>query len=710
MILGVQYYRPPFPLPERWAEDFRRIRDSGLGAVQLWVLWSWVEARPGRFRYDDYDRLVELAGRNGLGVVLSTIAEIQPHWIHRLAPGSEMVTSQGHKVVSSQRGECHFGLTPGGCTDHPGVWKRMSRFLAQTVRRYRSAPNLVGWDAWNELRWNVQADGLVCHCRHTLAAFRRWLAERYGTLDGLNRAWLRRYGRWSEVLPGKTFGRPYTEMMAFQRFLTVRANRHARARYEVMKPLDPRRPVTVHAAEPCPGMGGGRDNTALDRGNDWFLADSLDGVGCSSFPKWAGLDDADFGMRVEFVHSAARGKRVWLSEIQGGRASSGFEISAPVDAPSQQRWIWNGLACGAEAVLFWCWRDEVFGREAGGFGIVGRDGLAAERLAALQATAAVLAGHRRLLEGYRPARPEVGVLFSPSSYYLHWAQEGNSHRPVCAVRAYARALVRRSVPYLVAEEEHLEALAGLKVLFLPRVTVTGPEVERRLAGFLRGGGTLVCESECGAFSPEGLYRDPEERWLAGLTGAEEVGRRPLAGPFRAAFAGRRLRLDGVQWLTPLRLRGGRALARHAEGALLAEAPVGRGRALLAGTYLGGAYINDRNPDFEAFLELAARRAGWRPEIEVLSPAPAEGSFLYVKSGLSGGERLVFAFFPAGCRRARLRFRKGFFGPGDVRDIVSGRRVRLAEGPGGAAECVLAAPKLGIAVLAGPRRPAGSARG
>jgi hypothetical protein len=119
------------------------------------VLWSWVESVPGTFAYDDYDRLVELAEKNRLKVVLSTIAEIQPHWIFREAPGSEMIDNFGNRVVSSLRGECNFGLTPGGCTDHPEVWARMKNFLQETGRHFKDAPNLHGWDVWNELRWNV---------------------------------------------------------------------------------------------------------------------------------------------------------------------------------------------------------------------------------------------------------------------------------------------------------------------------------------------------------------------------------------------------------------------------------------------------------------------------------------------------------------------------------------------------------------------------
>ena len=707
MNLGVQYYRPPFPVKKYWINDFKQIRDSGLNTVQLWLLWGWIEAKPGTLVYDDYDELIELAQKNGLNVVLSTIAEIQPCWIHREIPGSEMITSMGHKVVSSNRSECHFGITPGGCTDHPGVWKRMSHFLTETVKRYRAAPNLAGWDAWNELRWNVNADGLVCYCEHTLKAFRGWLDEKYGGLDGLNKAWLRRYGSWDEVLPGKTFNRPYTEMTAFEHFTTIRANRHAEARYRVMKPLDPKHPVTVHAGSPSPITDGGCENSPIDRGNDWAFADILDGVGCSSFPKWMGMDDAAFGMRVEFVKSAAQGKRVWLSEVQGGRSAIGFNVYQRVDALSQQRWIWNGLACGADTILFWCWRDEVFGCESGGFGIIGRDGLAEERITALKTTGRLIHEHKELIDSYQPVKPEVGILFSPRSYYLYWAQEGNAWRSIGAIQAYARSLIRRSIPYTVVEEDHLDALTGLKILFLPRVIVTSPELEKSLTRFVENGGTILCESECGAFSPEGIYRYPEERWLAKLTGVVEVGRRNIAGAldveenmqrdmvetFNVEFCGHRLCLDGVQWITPMTIDKGKTLAQHSDGALIADTPVGKGRVILVGTYLGKTL----NADLEEFLELSTRQAGWEPAIEILAPKPTTESFLYIKYGLSGGRRMVFIFFPADQDSAQLRFCHGFFKSEKLRDLISGESVAAVAGKSGY-EITIAAKGLRIAVL------------
>lgn len=190
---GTQYYRPPFPNEKYWEDDFKKIKNSGLNCVQLWLLWSWIEPKRNKFIFDDYDRLADLAEQNGLNLVLSTIAEVQPYWIERELPNSSMITNMGLKVVSSNRNEIHFGITPGACFDHPEANQLMMNFIEKTVEHFKDRKNIAGWDCWNEIRWNVQADGFVCYCEHTIAAYRNWLQDKYGSLDKLNKAWQRRY-------------------------------------------------------------------------------------------------------------------------------------------------------------------------------------------------------------------------------------------------------------------------------------------------------------------------------------------------------------------------------------------------------------------------------------------------------------------------------------------------------------------------------------
>ncbi len=660
MNVGVQYYRAPFPESKHWEKDFQSIKDCGLDCVQLWVLWSWVEATPGVFCYDDYDRLIELAAKYKLKVVLSSIAEIQPHWIHRVVPESEMIDHLGHMVISSLRCECNFGLTPGGCTDHPGVWAHMSEFIRQTGQRYAKLDHLHGWDIWNELRWNVQADNLVCFCPHTIAAFHQWLERRYGSLAGLNEAWKRRYICWEDVAPGKLPDRPYTEMMAWQHFITDRANAHAAKRYQVMKAIDTIHPVTAHGACPSADYRGNALEYPIDRGNDWQLAKTLDGIGCSSFPQWGGIDDAEFGSRIEMVKSAAKEKRVWLSEVQGGRAAVGFNIYGKVHAAPQQRWIWNGLACGADTFLFWCWRDEVFGRESAGFGLSGRDGLAPERLAAMRVSTDLLREHAALFDNYRPQCAEIGILFTPQSYYLSWAQDGSTHRMGNAINGYARSLVRQSIPYRFLEEDNLTDLSGLKLIILPRSIVLDEPQTAALTKFVKDGGTLLVESECGAFSREGFYRYPEERFLAEL-GIVEAGRRNLEASQLAFDWDGKFLLDAEQWLTPLEASDNppeKVFCRLENLPLAAQFKVGKGKVIYLGSYFGNPYLETRNPAFEQMVKGAAVTAGVAIPIEVVSPAPTRDEFVYVKSGFSGGKQLIYLFFPADDTQAVLKIAPG----------------------------------------------------
>ncbi len=695
---GTQYYRAPFPLEKYWKDDMRRMKESGLNCVQLWVLWSWVESKPGEFVYDDYDRLVETARESGLNVVLSVIAELQPLWINREAPGSELVNHLGHKIISDNRSECHQGLTPGGCIDHPEVWSRMAKFIATTVERYKGIPNLAGWDIWNELRWNVQADGLVCHCEHTLKSFREWLSLKYGGLDGLNKAWIRRYSCWEDVRPGKLPDRPYTEMMAFLKFLTWRSNRHALERYKIVKGLDPAHIATAHG--PCPShtLAGWEQDQALNRGNDWGYADDLDGIGCSNFPAWGNLNVTEYSVLMESTRSAARGKKFWISELQGGRSNVGFNLHNHVEAAQQQRWVWNAVAAKADTVLFWCWRNEIFGRESSGFGITGDDGFAASRLDFIGRTGRIFKENEAALESWRPEEARTGILFSPDTYGLYWSQEARAAKPMEAIRGWAKACVERSMPFELVEEAHLEALDKLKLLIMPKTSALDDEKAARIIEFVEKGGTLLCECETGAWDSRGLFRYPEERFLAKATGLHEGGRRAVpADGLKVKYAGRTFKLKARQWTSPW------TDGKEGDGSLFLSVARGKGRIILCGAFLGEAYDAERNIDFEELLLEIAKEAGaYEPSFEILSPngeASKFGTRPFVKCGASQGRPMLFAFLPPGSvKGASLRFEKGFWPTKKLKDILSGKEIPLSASRGGAQTLKLKPGDWNMAVL------------
>ena len=593
MILGTQYYRPPFPSRELWRDDLAGIAAAGLDTAQLWACWGWIEPEPGRYRFDDYDELIELATEAGLRVVISTIAEIQPFWIHRELPGTHLVDHMGHAVRSSPRRECNVGLTPGGCFDHPAVRDRMAAFLTALGRRYSSSETLVAWDCWNETRWAVQGDGYVCHCEPTVESFRRWLAQRYGDLDGLGAAWNRRYASWEDVVPGKQPGRPYTDLVEFEAFLTSRAAGHAAFRAACLHSSDPNHPVLAHCGKPSVYSSGMDYEQAVSRGNDFDLAEVLDGFGCSHFPAWERISPSELGTRIEATRSATGDKPAWVSELQGGRSSAGFGVWPAVDPATQQRWVWGAYGRGIKAVLFWCWRDEVFGRESSGFGITGSDGHSAGRLERLARTGGVLRSHEALLDAYRPDAAQVAVLFSQGSYQLDWAENGRDAEQACgSTTGWLSLFERIQLPYAVVDAQRPGGLEGVRLLVMAWPLVVPPAMAGAIVEWVKAGGVLVTESELDAFDERGFYRYPEDRPMASALGIRSLGRRSLDDNV-TLFLGDGADRDAIRqalWLEAFDPSGSEVLGTSASGeAVATRRRLGTGWVVTLGTLAGLGY-------------------------------------------------------------------------------------------------------------------------
>ncbi len=621
MFLATQYYRPPFPQKANWKDDISAMRDAGLSAVQLWAVWGWIESEPGVFNYDDYDKLITLADKKGLDVVLSTIAEIHPFWIHRLAPDAHMIDHRGAKVQSFTRCECIVGLTPGACFDHPRVSELMGGFLGDIASRYAGAKNLIGWDCWNETRWNVSASGFVCHCEHTLASFRKWLSQRHGGLDGLNKAWARRYSSWGDVYPGREPKLLCTESVEFLRFITWRAAMHTKFRYDTIRASDPKTFISAHCGQPAIKSAGFDHEQALCRGVDSDLADQLDGYGSSHFPAWENIDASELGTRMEAVRSACQGKPTWVSELQGAGARHGVGVTKAVPGDVQQRWVFQGMARNAKGVIFWCWSDEKFGSESSGFGISGWDGQAASRIAAMKKTAKFIKANEKLIDDYKVDPPRIGVLFTPDNYLLNYSDSGTDDKMAAdSVIAYARLMERIHIPYEIVEARHLDVLDTLDVLVMPWSLIVPKQTRQAIVKFLKRGGRILIEAECDAFDEQAIYRHPDKRPFMKAMGVHDLGRRKLEdnATLTVELGEQHIDLPIANFATPLKvLTGTKVLAvdEH-DQPLMVRRKIGQGAAYILGSFAGRAYFNEQNEELEKLIQFICDDASVRLDIDV----------------------------------------------------------------------------------------------
>jgi beta-galactosidase len=387
---------------------------------------------------------------------------------------------------------------------------------------------------------------------------------------------------------------------------------------------------------------------------------------------------------------------MWVSELQGGSARNAIDVTEPVQAAVQQRWVWSAIGRGAKAVIFWCWRDEVFGGESSGFGLNGADGQAEERLAALRATGEVLGRHAELLDSYAPDRARVGVLFEEGNYHLDWAQYGASCEQASqSLVGYLRALERVQVPYDVVDSGHLEELDELGLLVMPWPLVVAPAVAERVATWVERGGTLLVESELGAYDQGGFYHYAPERGLATRLGIRSLGRRPItSAELNVRLEEGSYRLGCATWVEALDPGDGTVLAEVGDEAVATRTSRGNGKVIAVGTFLGLAYSREQNTEFERFVRRVVDGSGMAPK---LVSVDSDGGRLQWRLGTAGSQRLLFMITSAGSGQWTFRAPADIFAPGDeLVELIEGARAEVV-GAGGESNVTLSVPGHGVAV-------------
>jgi beta-galactosidase len=687
-ILGTQYFRPPFPKSRYWAEDIKAMRGAGLNAVQLWLVWGWCEPEPGKFRFEDYDRIAELAARQEMGVVLSTLPEINPFWLPRIIPDGLMVDIEGRPVLNCNRWETISGLVPGLCSDHPEVRKRMVGFLEACARHFGPWQRLLAWDCWNENRWRNMAPEAVCFCDHSLESLRGFLREKYGGLDALGQAWGRRYATWEDVRIGRLYSYSYPEWHDYTLWLCRRAQEMARWRTEALKRGDPVHPVSNHTGNPSLFGGTNVNENIFTRGIDWDIAPG-ETYGYSSFPKAGGrpMSPEEFCMRTSALTSV--GKPIWMSELQGGPTAIGRNWGPPLSGAEQQTWIWTGLSRGAKAVLFWCWRPEVFGVESNGFGFAGDDGLYPDRAAAMRRTAGVLRRKAAEMRAYRADAPETAVLFQRSGYFLGWMNRQFYAQPLNDTgrntEAYLTVLERTNTPYTVLDDRHLPARPGaLKLIIVPDPLGLDDAAAEWLVRFARAGGTVFIEGGAGMHGADTFYRYPGERPFYKAAGLAEDLARAVTRDRRTLPAGALgnaapfdILLDKVEMT--FKPRGKGVVALYPDSLpMLANKSVGKGRIVALGSVVGRRMLAEDYPALETLLLSLTGLAGIaRP----VTAGAAGAGFLTWRLGRAGRKRLLFLCNYGGRKQVRLRL-AGFASAADWFDhplaaAREGKELRLS---------------------------------
>ncbi|WP_171208144.1 MULTISPECIES: beta-galactosidase [unclassified Ruegeria] len=359
--LGVCYYPEHWP-EDSWADDAKRMVETGLTWVRIGEFaWSRMEPSPGDLQFDWLDRAVETLGAAGLKVVMGTPTATPPRWM--LDRHTDML------AVDAQGNPRKFGSRRHYCFSHQGYIDECRRITRIMVERYGRNAHVAAWQTDNEYGCH---DTTLSYSQPALAAFRLWLAERYGTVAALNEAWgnvfwSMDYDSFDQIeLPNLTVTEPNpAHVLAFRRFSSDQVVAFNKAQVDVLRELTDAPLLHNYMGRVLEfdhfAVGADLDIATWDSYPIGFLSDRLE---ADEAHKAAYLQQGDpdmQGFHHDLYRAVGRG-RWWVMEQQPGPVN--WAPFNPAPLPGMVRlWSLEAVAHGAEVVSYFRWRQAPFAQE-----------------------------------------------------------------------------------------------------------------------------------------------------------------------------------------------------------------------------------------------------------------------------------------------------------------------------------------------------------
>ena len=489
---GAVYYRVSNPPKKDWDRDYKTASEDANNIFRHWFLWSAIERCPGKYTWDDYDRQLDLAAKNGIKTIIAEMMTIAPEWTSRMYPHAKIERADGSHTQQGMHPSCATGGIDM-CLDNTDLRDKAVEFLTRLTERYKDHPGLGGYDIWNEC--NIHEG--TCYCEGTLEKFREWLKNKYGSLETLHEAWWRPgLAEWADVVPPRRL-QPYNDSLDWLQFRIDNAHAQMKWRRDIIADIDPNHRITAH------GLSMTLKRLAPAVANDWEAASLVDSYGLTWGSSRHGDEPWKQPRAMDLIRNASRGKPWWHAEAYGGplwlqpnvldKPRDEGRICYPEDI---RYWNLTSYMHGASGTLYLRWRPLLDGVLFGAFGPYGMDGSRTDRSEMSTSIAKwAQAPEQKELWKSRPIKGEVGILFvTESQLFLYAQQHSTQFYSDCYEGAYRGFHDLNVQPDFV----HIDDIDEWDFLYLPIPVMLNEKTSKRIRDWVAAGGTLVSEG-CPAY-------------------------------------------------------------------------------------------------------------------------------------------------------------------------------------------------------------------
>ena len=639
LTMGTCYY------PEHWDEslwlsDLQRMKAAGISVIRIGEFaWNKFEPLEGQFTFDFFDRFLDLCHGQGMKVIFGTPTATPPAWLTHKYPEVLNAFIDGTLMRHGLRRHYNY--------NSPKYRELCARIVTVIAQHLGHHPAIVGWQIDNEL--NCECCDFYSEADN--AAFRVFLEEKYGSLDGLNKAWgtvfwNQDYTSWQQVfLPRPTANgsqNPHM-MLDYLRFVSHSARSFCHMQAEIL-----RQHIGSGVYITTNGLFGRLDNHQMAR-------ESLDVYTYDSYPNFA------FSLTEPF-HSDALNDRKWsrylietrsicphfgIMEQQSGSNGWYNRMEGPMPRPGQLAlWTVQSIAHGADFVSYFRWRTCTFSTEMYWHGILNYDNRDNRRLKEVHYTSQVM-------EKLAPvtganSRAAFALVRDYDNQWdgeidvWHGRVQQASEKAVFEFSQYTHT------PYdmLFLQPDTPLDPAEYPVLIYPHPEILPPKQAAQLICYVEQGGTLILGCRAGQKNADGhCVMEPMPGLLRPITGTQVEDFTfcsPAEEPVTALWNGQVLEtpvFNDILSAAP----GAKVLARYASsfyaGApALVENTFGKGRVLHLGSAFSVnnltqllAYAGVLSPwkhivELPKAIELTAREKDGHTYLFLLNYQPAEQAF------------------------------------------------------------------------------------
>jgi len=177
---GAAYY-PEAWEPDQVDEDIRLMLEMGINTVRIGEFaWSNMEPAEGDFDFSLMNMVIDKCFNAGIAVIMCTPTCTPPAW---------MTTKYSEIMVMNTHGErATHGGRRNACANSHKYREFCDQIVTRMAMEFANKENIIAWQVDNEL-YNNSAEGRGCCCPECMTKFKQVMKLKYVTIENLNKAW-----------------------------------------------------------------------------------------------------------------------------------------------------------------------------------------------------------------------------------------------------------------------------------------------------------------------------------------------------------------------------------------------------------------------------------------------------------------------------------------------------------------------------------------